>query len=560
MNRKILSSLIVFLILLFPIKVGAVDFSVPNVMIDAHLQKNGDVHVQEKHTYQFKGKFNGITREIYPKKGAEITDFIAKEDEKTLKVEKDHELYKIHRKGNKESVEITLDYVINNSVDKYEDVAEFYWPFFDQRNETDYGNMQITIHPPSATEDVIAFGYDQAFNKQSIQTNGIVEYSLGDVPSGENGDIRVAYSSNLFAEMAMTSSKEMKESLIQEKENLEHKAEIFAENKERFASASKLMLPFFLLLFVVLFGWEYISKKRKSSLVREALKRNQPIIPDEKMSMPATIYYTLDMAAVHVPAALLDLVRKGFVEQRSESEFRRIHADAEYEHERILLTWLFDELGENNDFNIENLEDFIKEEKNLPAYHKRLTEWRAAIKKEVKEAGVREKKPIYRSIFGVLSVVLLGVWIAAVYYEGIPMFLTAFILFLVAGFTAIFYRPLSSKGLYIKEEWTRLLNRLNKIKSADWQKTSDDDRMRVMVFGANGKYAKAGKMQQWQEELQNVDSSSMSYSYFTVPMLYGAFFQADQKYTDYSQSSSGGSVGGGTGGGVGGGGGGSGAF
>ncbi|KRG13562.1 hypothetical protein ACA29_08200, partial [Lederbergia galactosidilytica] len=62
--------------------------------------------------------------------------------------------------------------MIKNSLEKHEDITEFYWPFFDQRNETDYGNMRITIYPPNNPEDVIAFGYEQAFDKQSVKANG----------------------------------------------------------------------------------------------------------------------------------------------------------------------------------------------------------------------------------------------------------------------------------------------------------------------------------------------------------------------------------------------------
>lgn len=561
MNRKIISCVVAFFIILLPIKVGAVDFSIPNVKIDAFLQENGDVHVQEKHTYQFDSKFNGITREIFPKKGAEITDFLAKEDEKALKVEKVNDVYKIHRKGKNETVEIDLDYVIKNGMDKYEDMTEFYWPFFDERNETDYENMQIVIHPPKATDDVIAFGYDQAFDKQVVGKDGTVEYSMGLVPSDENGDIRVAYPSTLFSGMSITSSKTMKDSLLQEKLNLEKKAQAFAENKEKFSTLSKTLIPFFLILFVVLIGWEHIGKKRKYSLVNEELKRDYTLMPDEKMSMPATIYYTLGVDAVHVPAGLLDLVRKGMVEQQSEDEFRRIHSNVQHKHEGILLKWLFDEIGQDGYFKAKDIDGFIKKEKNLTKYHMRLTEWRQAIKEEFKEVGVREKKPIYRFTFGIISLLLLALWITAIYYEAIPVFLTSLVLFLVAAFIACFYRPLSSKGFYIKEEWTRFLNKLDQIKSSDWQKTSEDARMRMAIFGANEKFSKENNTSQWQKEIGNVDPSLLTYSLFTAPILSTEFSRADKKYTEFSQSSSDSSIGGtGGGGGVGGGGGGSGAF
>ena len=75
------------------------EFSITNVKIDAFLLKDGNVEVKESHTYQFNGEFNGISREIIPKKSAAISQFTATENGKSLKVEQEDDLYKIHRKG-----------------------------------------------------------------------------------------------------------------------------------------------------------------------------------------------------------------------------------------------------------------------------------------------------------------------------------------------------------------------------------------------------------------------------------------------------------------------------
>ena len=50
--------------LLFPNQAFAVDYTITEVKIDAYLQENGDVHVQETFTYKFEGNFNGITRDM----------------------------------------------------------------------------------------------------------------------------------------------------------------------------------------------------------------------------------------------------------------------------------------------------------------------------------------------------------------------------------------------------------------------------------------------------------------------------------------------------------------
>src|SRR5699024_4847153 len=73
------------------------------------------------------------------------------------------------------------------------------------------------------------------------------------------------------------------------------------------------------------------------------------LIPDNTMSMPATIaFMSYNMlGAEGMTAALLDLVRKGYVEHRNDHTFTIIHRQADFEHEKILIHWLFDTIGEN---------------------------------------------------------------------------------------------------------------------------------------------------------------------------------------------------------------------
>ena len=146
--------------------------------MDAFLQENGDVQVEETHTYEFDGEFNGITREVVPKEGAAISKFTATENGQPLRVEKEDDLYKVHRKGADETITVTLQYTIKNGMEIYQDVAQFYWPFFDERNESSYENLTITIHPPKPTDDVIAFGYDEATNKETIQEDGAAVFQF----------------------------------------------------------------------------------------------------------------------------------------------------------------------------------------------------------------------------------------------------------------------------------------------------------------------------------------------------------------------------------------------
>src|SRR5690625_2285198 len=84
---------------LFPLHALAVDFTINETDIDAYLLEDGNIKVTEFHTYEFDGKFNGITRSLIPKKGTSITDFAASENGTSLEVERDDDTYKVFRSG-----------------------------------------------------------------------------------------------------------------------------------------------------------------------------------------------------------------------------------------------------------------------------------------------------------------------------------------------------------------------------------------------------------------------------------------------------------------------------
>src|SRR5690606_32620204 len=115
--------------------------------IHAYLQMDGNVQVEEIHTYAFDGEFNGITRTLIAKKGTQIQDVKASENGTALDVEQEDNLYKIYRGGADETVTIHLTYTIKDGVEVYSDMGQFYWPFFDQNNESAYHNLDIYIHP-----------------------------------------------------------------------------------------------------------------------------------------------------------------------------------------------------------------------------------------------------------------------------------------------------------------------------------------------------------------------------------------------------------------------------
>ncbi|MDQ0974915.1 putative membrane protein [Neobacillus niacini] len=321
LKKRFTSIILLVLLFAFPHQSLAVEFSITNVKIDATLQNNGNVEVEETHTYDFDGEFNGITREVVPKEGASISQFTATENGKNLRIEKEDDLYKVHRKGEDETITVKLHYTIENRIEVYQDVAQFYWPFFDERNDSSYEDLSITIHPPASTDDAIAFGYDEAFTTETIQEDGSVIFTLGYVPSNTNADIRLAYPANLFPNAPLTADKPMKEEILNAKQELIDHAETDAKTKETLSTISTIGLPSFTIILLLLMMRDWLAARSiRNDFMREGISSLS--VPKQIMSLPATIYFTNNnyLQPRAMGAALLDLVRQGYVTKTADDQ------------------------------------------------------------------------------------------------------------------------------------------------------------------------------------------------------------------------------------------------
>lgn len=551
---------------IFPIQGFAVDYWINDVKMDAYLQEDGTVDVTEIHTYEFDGEFNGITRTVIPKKGSSIKDFSAIENGKELRVEKEDDFYKIHRKGQDEIITVTLTYTIEKGVEIYQDVAQFYWPFFDNRNESTYENLVITVHPPQSTNDVIAFGYDEAFQKEMVQSDGSVIYDFGEVPSETNGDIRIAYDVSIFSGATyVTAEKPMKEEILKDKNELLAKAQDRAEKKDTLSKVTIVLVPLFTLLFVVLVVRNRMAERAKIEAVRREMI-NAGSIPQQKLSLPATIFFTNHNylpPGQSMAAALLDLVRKKMVKQVSNEKFQLINQAGALPHESILIEWLFEKIGQNGEFSFSDLEAYSNNKKNFEKFSGFQMKWGEAVRNEVTEHNFYEDKSKFKLFLGLLSIVLVPFLFMFPMYGLFAWFVVTLVLFGGIIVYLIAYRPKNMEGLQIYHEWLMFKTSYKALTPDEWKKWSEDDQMRAYIYGL-GMGDKGMKRQN--EDLISAlappyfnDSAGFyPYSIFSFgdvgPNASAQFESANDSIGSGSSSSS--SSGGGTGGG----GGGSGAF
>ncbi|PIC86885.1 hypothetical protein CSV72_05755 [Sporosarcina sp. P20a] len=573
--KLLLVALLAFLVL--PTTAGAVDFSISDVKINAQLEPDGTVQVKEQHTYDFDSEFNGIIREIQPKRGASIKDFTAFEKGKELEVEKRYTEYRVHRKGDSEIMIFDLQYTIRNGMEKYSDGAQFYWPFFDRRNETDYRNMTITIVPPSRASDVMYIGYDSAENTGKVQSDGTVIFSLGEVHAGENGDIRVVYESSLFPEMTAVDS-DIRPTLKKDQEMAAMLRQKFIQNQKMIGVVGGVSAVAGI-FGVGLIG--FFANARRKRYVKEAyyqMESNGFYVPANDMSLPAVLLFKNGEASVELmSAALLDLVRKGNVKQLSDEEFELVDANVKLEHEKQLIQLLFFQIGHDKKFTLNELKSYTKEEKNYEAFDKKFVMWKDLVKAELNEHKMKVKTTKERVILSLIGVLGIGFAISFFYYELYLQLVIVGILTLVAFGFALFYSPYNYEGTLRKLEWERVGQWMKELDAKNWEGLSIDDRFCVLIYGVGVKhpeldaYYKDFVSAQKQldqnrarhDERYPHDTGDTQYgnSYYggavyNPVFLAGSFNQASSNVSNNAPSSDSSSGGGGTGGG----GGGSGAF
>ncbi|MEV9641160.1 DUF2207 domain-containing protein [Mammaliicoccus sciuri] len=558
--KLLLVALLAFI--LFPTPAGAVDFTISDVQINAQLQPDGTVQVNEQHTYEFDSKFKGIIREIKPKTGTSIVQFEAYENGNRLKVDKKNDEYRVHRKGKKETIDFELSYQIKDGMQKYEDGAEFYWPFFDDRNETDYGNMTITVTPPDWANDVLFLGYHSAEEKGALQEGGRVVFALGEVDSGENGDIRVVYEPSLFPGMQMMDGK-IRPDVEADRKLQEIERAKYAANRERTKTFGGITLGAGLLIVVLISA---VVRSRKNRYVKDAqaqISSHGFFVPAYDMSLPATLFFKKGAATVELmSAALLDLVRKGYVRQLSDEKFELVDANVDHDHEQQLIQLLFFQVGSNERFTLSQLKAYTKDEKNYDTFQNSFTMWQQLLKHEMKQYDLKESSARLRWILALLG--LAGVTLAIFFgaYDLYILMFTAIILALYTLVFILFYSPHNFAGILMLMEWMQVENWMNDMNTEKWEALSTDDRFRVLVYGVGIKhpelesyYEEFASIQKRLNQNQYADNGIGGSLVYNPVFLSGSFNQASSNVSSNAPSSSS-SGGGGTGGG----GGGSGAF
>ena len=165
------------------------DYEIKRVRINADVQKNGDVIVNQAVTYAFDGKFHGVYYDQDLKGIKDVEDIgaqIANDDNPinlpvensgkndTLSIEKgsDKVRMKIYHEMDGGSATFVYRYTIRELITNYRDTAELNWKVIGRGWEKPLSDVQITINLPSRpVPDLKAYGHGDLSGETKVDRN-----------------------------------------------------------------------------------------------------------------------------------------------------------------------------------------------------------------------------------------------------------------------------------------------------------------------------------------------------------------------------------------------------
>lgn len=393
-----MKKLIFFLTLLFsltiPIAVSADNkyYSIDNLLINAEIQSNGDVLVNDEFTYTFNGDFNGIYLNLnlngssgYSINNVTIEDkngaynLENKNDESNNSYEiintDDKVQVKIYSKSSNEEKKFKVEYLVNSAAIKYTDFSSLNWSFYTASIENPVTNVELNINLNSASFNANSLYYtlygDGNFNTETSEDKIKI--------SGENltSDLGIDLKFQPEFLTIPTVEKNNNSNII------DHNIKDYVEK-----DSSSMVLPILIpssLIFAIAIIF-YLSSKRSKRIFNEALNeyRSSFVFTSDDMlpyppsnTSPALVAYLYDKNNIDwsiVPSTLMYLANKGFYKLDSNLsngnelvtvKFKRIKdsSKCEYSHLKVLMDWFKTYEDSNNEFSFESIKKKVSNSK-----------------------------------------------------------------------------------------------------------------------------------------------------------------------------------------------------
>ncbi|NLX62648.1 MAG: DUF2207 domain-containing protein [Tissierellia bacterium] len=455
--------LVVLILFTFPLKARAEeDLIITRWLVDAEILKNGDLQVVEDISFRFNRHFNGVFREIllHETDGVEnvkVVELIRGNEKEYIQVDKaekgDRDVFLVIDKGEFIYIQIfspakdeektfRLKYIVKNVAVKYKDTAELYYKFLGEENETQINYFSANIKlPGNITENTKIFAHGSVEGSIHFSGDNAVKAEAEHIPKNTFVEVRILFPTEYIPASSNIVDKDAYDEIIEEEtayiEEIREREAKKAARKEAFNNISLMSSGILALIFFLVF-----NKFRRRPDIFERL--DNKIYPDD--NSPAIVSYVLN--SYHHPTAfvatILDLARRSFIRIEDLGKGKKSHhfklirekeaTNELLDHERYLLTWLFDEMGDGRTISSTEIE-FYRKMQGMKFY-KGHTEWTKLVSKEAKEMGYYDNSTKKISVLLlIISTLFFALSIISMVFEafyGILLLALATIIFIYA--------------------------------------------------------------------------------------------------------------------------------
>lgn len=435
-------------------------FTIDQVDIHAEIDEQGDIYVSELYRYTFDGEYEGLTRDIksdadlFKAYLVEVEDAeatISTEGLASLRTEKDDQTYKIYSDSTDETKQILYHYRVKGSVNKYTDVGEVEYAFFDKANKTDLHDLTITIETPSKklNDDVYYYLREDGEGTLTAEKNSLF-YETNLLEAGKESMLHFIFPADELSKMKITKDKEMKDRIIQTEEERQ-------ERRDQLADRMDLLKPYMwafligIILIVIIVSIKHPIRYRGKKDLEDLIQ----LVEDTDPLLMSYLNNFQGISPQSLIAALFSLKKRDII-RLEEVAFEKSDDQTTFKFlwhkedvsidlaDEYLRKWLFTENDGDNDYFIlssiidDKKEDEDLREKKAKAFEEGYQKWRELVRD--REAYQNLKHPFHGySIVSILFLVItFGVFTYFMQVEPISS-TTQVVLISILGFLGLVY-------------------------------------------------------------------------------------------------------------------------
>ncbi|MBW9146656.1 DUF2207 domain-containing protein [Clostridium sp. CM027] len=407
---------------------GTKTYNLSRYAINVIVNKDGSANFEERLTYNFDGKFNGVTRDVdfsFTKGIKDKKVYVLENDNlKELQLNPGNSLDATGKPGTYNFIEegtlarlklfevsknqektFVIKYKLIDAVTKYKDTAEFNRKIIDSRWKTRLDNIKIKITlPPGATkEELKIFTHGPLIGESSILDNRTVEFTVPTVSPGTFIETLVLFpinlvpgSSNVVDETALprimaneaTLADEANKTREESRKEVQQQVEMQSQRK---SVGNPLAIVLILLWFPIIY---YIYIKYDKEIKPNFYGKYYRELPGDYT--PAEMSVLMSFGKVNtrdVMATLMDLARKkkliisqnkitkkGFFNSKEIDKYvitlnEKAPSITLKTHEEFLISWFIGKIGNGNYVALDEIKDYVKEKSEALEFKADYDKW-----------------------------------------------------------------------------------------------------------------------------------------------------------------------------------------